>query len=87
MNVTDYTYLINKPNASTELQRLALEGIGWVFSERKSFTIKGLYTRIVLIIIPLKVTATYTTEWCCLISLLEGLMLFKRFVRKKHLNS
>jgi hypothetical protein len=27
MNVTDYTYLINKPNVSTELQRLALEKV------------------------------------------------------------
>jgi hypothetical protein len=27
MNVTDYIYLINKPNASTELQRLALEKV------------------------------------------------------------
>jgi hypothetical protein len=41
MNVTDYTYLINKPNVSTELQRLALEKVLIsIFSERKSFTIK-----------------------------------------------
>jgi tetratricopeptide (TPR) repeat protein len=66
MNVTDYTYLINKPNASTELQRLALEKVldeFPFFQSARALRLKGLYSQNSFNYnSALKVTAAYTTD-------------------------
>ncbi|EIA09164.1 tetratricopeptide repeat protein [Flavobacterium frigoris] len=48
MNVTDYTYLINKPNAITEQQTLALEKVldeFPFFQSARALQLKGLYSQ------------------------------------------
>lgn len=48
MNVTDYTYLINKPNAITEQQTLALEKVldeFPFFQSARALRLKGLYNQ------------------------------------------
>jgi hypothetical protein len=76
MNVTDYTYLINKPNASTELQRLALEKVldeFPFFQSARALRLKGLYSQNSFNYnSALKVTAAYTTDRTVLFDFITG---------------
>jgi len=66
MNVTDYTYLINKPNAITEKQTLALEKVldeFPYFQSARALHLKGLYNENSFKYnSALKVTAAHTTD-------------------------
>jgi tetratricopeptide (TPR) repeat protein len=66
MNLTDYTYLINKPNTITELQTLALEKVldeFPFFQSARALRLKGLYNQDSFKYnSALKVTATNTTD-------------------------
>jgi hypothetical protein len=88
MNITEYTQLMNKPNAVSELQTIGLEKYWWVplFSKCTRLKIKGLYNQNSFKYnFALKVTAhTQPTEVFCLISLLLiHLMPFKNIFEKK----
>jgi tetratricopeptide (TPR) repeat protein len=66
MNLTDYTYLINKPNTITELQTLALEKVldeFPFFQSARALRLKGLYNQDSFKYnSALKVTAANTTD-------------------------
>jgi tetratricopeptide (TPR) repeat protein len=66
MNVTDYTYLINKPNAINEKQTAALEKVldeFPYFQSARALTLKGLYNlNSFKYNFALKVTAAHTTD-------------------------
>jgi tetratricopeptide (TPR) repeat protein len=66
MNVTDYTYLINKPNTITEKQTLALEKVldeFPYFQSARALRLKGLYNENSFKYnSALKVTAAHTTD-------------------------
>jgi tetratricopeptide (TPR) repeat protein len=66
MNVTDYTYLINKPNAITEKQTLALEKVldeFPYFQSARALRLKGLYNQNSFKYnSALKVTAAHTAD-------------------------
>ena len=66
MNVTDYTYLLNKPNAINEQQTLALEKVldeFPFFQSARALRLKGLYNQNSFKYnYALKVTAAYTTD-------------------------
>lgn len=66
MNVTDYTYLINKPNTITEKQTLALEKVLEefpYFQSARALRLKGLYNENSFKYnSALKVTAAHTTD-------------------------
>ena len=66
MNVTDYTYLINKPNAINEKQTAALEKVldeFPYFQSARALTLKGLYNlNSFKYNYALKVTAAHTTD-------------------------
>ncbi|RVT74370.1 hypothetical protein EOD40_12675 [Flavobacterium sufflavum] len=66
MNVTDYTYLINKPNTITEKQTLALEKVldeFPYFQSARALHLKGLYNENSFKYnSALKVTAAHTTD-------------------------
>jgi hypothetical protein len=64
MNVTDYTYLINKPDATqekqTELWKRVLDEFPYFQSAR--ITIKGLYNQNSYKYNDIKTTAAYSTD-------------------------
>ena len=66
MNITDYTYLINKPNTITEKQTLDLENVLEefpFFQSARALRLKGLYNQNSFKYNQaLKVTAAYTTD-------------------------
>ncbi|HJS00846.1 MAG TPA: tetratricopeptide repeat protein [Flavobacterium sp.] len=66
MNVTDYTYLINKPNTITEKQTLALEKVldeFPYFQSARALRLKGLYNENSFKYnSALKITAAHTTD-------------------------
>jgi tetratricopeptide (TPR) repeat protein len=66
MNVTDYTYLINRPNAINEKQTTALEKVldeFPYFQSARALTLKGLYNlNSFKYNYALKVTAAHTTD-------------------------
>jgi tetratricopeptide (TPR) repeat protein len=66
MNVTDYTYLINRPNAINEKQTAALEKVldeFPYFQSARALTLKGLYNlNSFKYNYALKVTAAHTTD-------------------------
>ena len=66
MNVTDYTYLINKPNTITEKQTIALEKVldeFPYFQSARALRLKGLYNENSFKYnSALKVTAAHTTD-------------------------
>jgi tetratricopeptide (TPR) repeat protein len=66
MNVTDYTYLINKPNTITQKQTLALEKVLEefpYFQSARALRLKGLYNeRSFKYNSALKITAAHTTD-------------------------
>ncbi|MBG6110350.1 tetratricopeptide (TPR) repeat protein [Flavobacterium sp. CG_9.10] len=66
MNVTDYTYLINKPNAVNEKQTVALEKVldeFPYFQSARALQLKGLYNQNSFRYnFALKVTAAHTTD-------------------------
>ncbi len=66
MNVTDYTYLINKPNAITELQTQALEKVldeFPYFQSARALRLKGIYNQNSFKYnSALKITAAYTID-------------------------
>jgi len=66
MNVTDYTYLLNKPNTITEKQTLALEKVLEefpYFQSARALRLKGLYNENSFKYnSALKVTAAHTTD-------------------------
>ena len=66
MNVTDYTYLINKPNAINEKQTVALEKVldeYPYFQSARALQLKGLYNQNSFRYnFALKVTAAHTTD-------------------------
>jgi hypothetical protein len=66
MNVTDYTYLINKPNTITELQTQALEKVldeFPYFQSARALRLKGLYNQNSFKYnSALKATAAYTSD-------------------------
>jgi tetratricopeptide (TPR) repeat protein len=76
MNVTDYTYLINKPNAITELQTLALEKVldeFPFFQSARALRLKGLYNQNGFKYnSALKVTAAHTTDRTVLFDLITS---------------
>jgi hypothetical protein len=62
MNITEYTQLMNKPNAVSELQTIGLEKINWVpYFQSARLRLRDFITKIVLNI-TLKVTAAHTTD-------------------------
>ena len=80
MNVTDYTYLINKPDAINEKQTEALENVldeFPYFQSARALRLKGLYNQNSFKYnFALKVTAAHTTDRTFyLISLLQTLLL------------
>ena len=66
MNITDYTYLINKPNAINEKQTVALEKVldeFPYFQSVRALQLKGLYNQNSFKYnIALKITAAHTTD-------------------------
>ena len=66
MNVTDYTYLINKPNMISEKQTLALEKVldeFPYFQSARALHLKGLYNENSFKYNSgLKITAAHTTD-------------------------
>ena len=66
MNVTDYTYLINRPNAINEKQTAALEKVldqFPYFQSARALSLKGLYNlNSFKYNYALKVTASHTTD-------------------------
>ena len=76
MNVTDYTYLINKPNTITQKQTLALEKVLEefpYFQSARALRLKGLYNESSFKYnSALKITAAHTTDRAILFDIISS---------------
>jgi hypothetical protein len=88
MNVTEYTYLINKPDIHEKKQTELWKSTRWVslFSKCQSHQL-GLYNQTVLNIIYIKITTAYSTDRSVLFEFITliRLLLFKGLYDKKAL--
>jgi hypothetical protein len=83
MNITEYTQLMNKPNAVSELQ-IGWKSIGWVpYFQSARLRLRDFITKSFKYNFALKVTAAQPTEFCLISLLLIHLMPFKTLKKKK----